>query len=85
MSERTRGPWQRRMEKTLSAWEVHRSGNIVAGCIRTEADANLLCAAPDLLSALREAREELLSLRPLVPGGLDETISRIDAVLKRVE
>ncbi len=65
--EHTKGPWriQREQLSPLSSKEgftiITESFDIVSGhlAIRKEADAKLIAAAPDLLEALKAAKEHL--------------------------
>ena len=56
----TKGPWVAVKYPDVKSWTVAANGSIAK--IKTEADAHLIAAAPDLLSAL----QQLLEMRGVV-------------------
>lgn len=99
-SEHTAGPWKWhwRSEGGLSTGSVYaepRTGHAYAVAIcpqyqkrsQWEADARLISAAPDLLAALREARETILQLKNSrwseCEGSDAEWVGGLDVVIAR--
>lgn len=96
MSNFTPGPWEPRKryyaDFDLPHWEVAygdmEAHRLVAGYVRTEADARLIAAAPEMKDRLKEAKECLIYLTPWWEDDLERiegVIDSINALLRRIE
>lgn len=83
MSEHTPGPWRVEKFNDTKSWSIYANGGTHSlASIRDAANARLIAAAPELLQALRDARESLIA------RGADPVISvlrEINAAIAKTE
>ena len=92
MTNFTPGPWEPRKryyaDFDLPHWEVAygdmEAHRLVAGYVRTEADARLIAAAPEMYRCLKEFMHAVDTTRYL-SRLLDDAYIKADALLRRIE